>query len=368
MDSMKKHANVRNHRESRGTYTWIALILTMGCSASHEGGAGADSNVGGGSVGGTSSGGTSVGGASAGGASVGGASAGGASAGGTGGGSPGSGSTTSVGAGGTPGSGGATVEGSGGAGSGGSGSVGFSSNRDDFLLGQASTCPGEWTVCESFETASPGSLPVGWTETGYGTRTLSTVDSMAARGSRALQIDVAGNQGAVVGMLERAFPDALSASHFGRMFYRIEGPAPSEFVHFDVMSSVGPWSGHENAVRFASTGTGAGTSSSNWSWIYNVQPFGSGAGGEFGSEGDRSAHPVLDEWMCLEWSFDSNAQTATYFHDGETIDYLVIDTERSEIPVFSTFQVGFQKFQTTGSFRIWVDEIALDEERIGCNF
>ena len=39
----------------------------------------------------------------------------------------------------------------------------------------------------------------------------------------------------------------------------------------------------QNGVRFASTGTGVGTTSSNWSWIYNVQPFGAGAGAEFGA-------------------------------------------------------------------------------------
>jgi hypothetical protein len=190
---------------------------------------------------------------------------------------------------------------------------------------------------------------------------------MAARGSRALQVDVDAGQAAVVAMLQMSLPEPLSAAHFGRMFYRVEGPGASEFVHFDMMEGTGPWEGHENAVRLASTGTMVGTEPSNWSFIYNVQPFGDGAGAEFGTEGERAAHPRVDDWMCLEWSFDSDAQTAAYYLDGAVIDDLIIDTERAEIPVFATLRVGFQKFQQTEAFRVWVDEVALDSARIGCD-
>lgn len=278
-----------------------------------------------------------------------------------------SGGTTSGGS--NPGSGGEGNGSGAGPGSGGEstqGSGGFSSNRDDFLLGGESRCSSEFVVCESFESTSPGDLPSGWSLSGYGTRTVEVTDAASARGERSLAIDVE-SQGAIVGMLRLNDVGLLASAHFGRMFYRIEGPGVSEFIHFDVLEAVGPWMGHENGVRFASTGTGVGNQQSNWSWIYNVQPFGSGAGPEFGTEGDRSAHPVVDEWMCLEWEFDSSEQTATYYHDGSVIDYLVIDQEQSEIPVFSEIGVGFQKFQQTGALRVWLDEVALNTTRIGCN-
>lgn len=299
---------------------------------------------------------------------------------------PGSGGTTTGGTSAAGGSGGALGSGGQGPASGGSSSggnvatgggpgagdapvVGFSTNRADFLLGAASTCDlGSFEVCESFEAGTVGQLPQGWTLSGYGTRTLGIVTDQAARGSNSLRIDIAGGQGAVVGMMKRENLGALANEHYGRMFYRIEGPGVSEFIHFDVLEVDGPWMTWENGVRFASTGTGVGTTSANWSWIYNVQPFGSGAGAEFGSEGDRSAHPRVDEWMCLEWFFDAAAQEAQYFHDGAPIEYLHIDTERSEIPVLTSISVGMQKFQSTGALRAWVDEVALDGERIGCNY
>jgi len=132
----------------------------------------------------------------------------------------------------------------------------------------------------------------------------------------------------------------------------------------DAFEARGNFNGHANLVRWALTGTSVGTTSSNWSWIYNVQ---STDHGEFGSEGPRSAHPREGDWMCLEWSMDAAAQEARFWFDGVEVDYLHIDTERAEIPVFDTFNIGFQKFQTSGAWTVWVDEVAFDDQRIGCD-
>lgn len=235
-----------------------------------------------------------------------------------------------------------------------------------FGLGGDSRCAaGGFAICESFEAAALGTTAVaGWTPSGYGNRTLSVVDVEKARGARALQVDIAENQGAVVGMLSRGNVGELGVRHFGRSFMKIQAPAPTGFVHFDAFEARGEFEGQTNMVRWASTGTNVGTTSSNWSWIYNVQ---STDHGEFGSEGPRSAHPRDGDWMCLEWMMDSDAQEAQFWFDGAEVEYLHIDTERAEIPVFDSFNIGFQKFQQTGAWRIWVDEVAFDAERIGCD-
>jgi hypothetical protein len=235
-----------------------------------------------------------------------------------------------------------------------------------FGLGAASRCDaGAFAICEGFEDAAVGSATVdGWSPAGYGNRTLRVVDGERARGARALQVEIADNQGAVVGMLSRGNLGALSARHFGRSFLKIEAPAPTGFVHFDVFEARGSFDGQDNRVRWASTGTNVGTTPSNWSWIYNVQ---STDHGEFGTEGPRSAHAREGDWMCLEWMMDSGAQEALFWFDGAEVDYLHIDTERAEIPEFGSFNIGFQKFQQTGAWRIWVDEVAFDAERIGCD-
>lgn len=220
-------------------------------------------------------------------------------------------------------------------------------------------------MCESFESAALGATaPAGWSFAGYGNRTLRIVEDESARGERALRVDIDANQGAVVGMLARGDLGALGQRHFGRSFLKIQAPAPTGFVHFDAFEARGNFNGHANLVRWALTGTSVGTTSSNWSWIYNVQ---STDHGEFGSEGPRSAHPREGDWMCLEWSMDAAAQEARFWFDGVEVDYLHIDTERAEIPVFDTFNIGFQKFQTSGAWTVWVDEVAFDDQRIGCD-
>lgn len=259
---------------------------------------------------------------------------------------------------------------SGGNTSGGTGSSGprtYSTDRAAFGLGGPSLCAGLGAAfCEDFESAEVGGLPAGFTLEGYGTRTVKIVDDQAARGAKSVEIEIPGGQGAVVAMLQKTDLGELAGGHFGRMMVMIEGPGVPEFIHFDLLEARGPWEGHENGVRYASTGTGVGTGGGNWSWIYNVQPFG-GGGPEFGTEGDRSAHPTVDEWMCLEWMFDSEAQEVQYYHDGVAVSYLHVEGEGAEIPVFSALNFGFQKFQNTSAITAHTDEIALDHERIGCN-
>ncbi len=245
----------------------------------------------------------------------------------------------------------------------------FATNREEFLLGGTSLCDeGEFEVCENFETSAVGQIPPGWSyKKGASANNIGIADDEAARGSQSLRVDIAGGQRTVIAMIQLENLGELAHRHYGRMFYRVQGPSVSESIHFDALEVDGPWMGHQNAVRFAATGVGVGTATSNWAWIYNVQPF-DPVGMEFAIRGDRSAHPRVDEWMCLEWFFDADAQEAQYFDDGVPIEYLHIDTERSEIPVLTSLAVGMQKFQPTGALRAWVDEVALDSERIGCNY
>lgn len=284
-------------------------------------------------------------------------------------GAAGSQSGSAVGSGGSSGSGSGGVSGSGGsAGSGTSGSGGSAGapvySTDPKTFGGQPRCEG-FEVCESFETTDVGTLPAGFTLEGYGTRKVGVSADKAMRGARSLKLQIDA-QSAVTAWLTRKALGKLSAQHFGRAFVRIDGPAPTEFVHFDLFEGTGPYQGHTNAVRYASTGTGVGKSSANWSFIYNVQPSGNGAGSEFGSEGNRSAHPRVDDWMCLEWSFDSAKQVAQYYLDGNAIDYLRI-TDHAEVPAFDSLAVGVGKYQNTGALLVYLDELAFDGDRIGCN-
>lgn len=226
------------------------------------------------------------------------------------------------------------------------------------------SCDG-FVICESFEGEDGGQLPAGWQLVGYGERTVGVSDAQAARGEQSLRVEVL-SQAAVVAMIEIQTPAALQQSHWGRQFVRFDS-LPAEFIHYDLFAGVGPWMNYQNEVRWAVTGTGVGNEPGNQAFIYNVQPTGDGAPAEFGTEGDRSAHPILGEWMCFEWFFDASAQEARFFYMGEEVEYLHVDEERAEIPPFDVLRVGFQKFQQATSIVVHVDEVAFDVARIGCD-
>jgi hypothetical protein len=249
---------------------------------------------------------------------------------------------------------------SGGSGTGGAGGV---DDPDGTGWFGPPSCEG-LVICESFESEDGGQLPAGWQLVGYGERTVGVSDAQAARGEQSLRVEVA-SQAAVVAMIEIQTPEALQQSHWGRHFVRFES-SPAEFIHYDLFAGIGPWMNYQNEVRWAVTGTGVGNEPGNQAFIYNVQPIGDGAPAEFGTEGDRSAHPILGEWMCFEWFFDASAQEARFFYMGDEVEYLHIDQERAEIPPFDVLRVGFQKFQQANSIVVHVDEVAFDVARIGC--
>lgn len=235
---------------------------------------------------------------------------------------------------------------------------------DPSTFGGPPRCQG-YAFCESFE-GGVDSVPSGWATWRQAAQTMGVVMGTAMRGQGSLHITVPAG-GFARAWFGRDDLGDLGRRLYGRVFMRIAGPGAPQFVHWDAVSGTGPYGGHGNEVRLASTGTGVGSGLGNWSWIYNVQPYGNGAGNEFGTEGPRSGKPVVDAWMCLEWFFDADAQEARFWMDGRELDYLHIDEERSEIPVFEQMFVGFAKYQDTAAFEVWVDEVVFDAERIGCN-
>jgi hypothetical protein len=319
-----------------------------GNGGSGTGGAtGAAGSAAGGAAG-TGSGGDSGAGGSAGSSGVGGTSAGG----------------TSGGAGGT----------SGGAGGGTSVDGGASDGiaRGDAGVGQGtpSLCPGSpFAVCQDFESTNPGATPGGdWSvpTTNYGTATLAVAADDAARGNHSLKVTVPAGGSSEEHYLQLGNLGALASAHYGRLFVKIASPTTTPFVHWDLILGAGQWTGSARRVRWGNTGTGVGTMDSNWAWIYNVEQ------GDFGTEA-RQSHPVLAEWMCVEWYWDGTNQQARFYFQGSEVQALHIDTTlpsgsgSPQIPIFTSLSFGAAKYQNTDMpLTFWIDEIALDKQRIGC--
>ena len=78
--------------------------------------------------------------------------------------------------------------------------------------------------------------------------------------------------------------------------------------------------------------------------------------------------PATEAWTCLEWHYDGPTDTMELFVDGMPIDEVSVvgqgdgcithDTgDHWFAPTFDTMRLGWQ---------MWIDDVALDDERIGC--
>ncbi|WP_433934188.1 hypothetical protein AB3662_06775 [Sorangium cellulosum] len=291
--------------------------------------------------------------------------------------------------GGGDGSGGATstgTTGSGGAGGGGGGPTSSSSSGGGGGLtsnssssgGQGGTGGGEgsltgcasgrYILCEDFEDTDVGGIPQGWTRRG---EQVAVADDQAAHGTHALKT------GPVANGERRIYHDAsrLGSGHWGRIRYRVQQPVPDAFVHSTLVAlyGKGPTTGPQevrvvDTVKEDKDGFGNDGNGSHIQYLYNVQP----AGAEFG-KGSKYDWYYEDQWHCVEWHIDGPTQRYDFYLDGELLDQISIangpgNYSGSQIPdAFSEVRVGWNNYQSAPpGFTAWIDDVALDDERIGC--
>jgi hypothetical protein len=236
-------------------------------------------------------------------------------------------------------------------------------------VGGGSSCAkGQFLLCEDFESTAVGAIPSGWTKSG----SPAVADDQAARGQRSLKLP-GGDKGA--GRILRS-AEAFGGAHFGRVFYRVNVPAPV------------PQSGaviHSTLVAFGGTSpTGGGNtewrtldtvedSNGMHQFIYNVQP----TGAEFG-KGSPYNWKYDGMWHCGEWYIDAATQTYRFYIDGSEVTQITISNgagnfgsgeNRSDIPTsFSELRVGWVNYQSAGAgFTAWIDDVAIASSRVGCD-
>jgi hypothetical protein len=244
--------------------------------------------------------------------------------------------------------------------------AGAPDNRDsgppgtgDGGFGGPSLCtPGRYLICENFEATAEGAIPVGWTKHGNA----AVAADQSARGSRSLKIAAAANGE------RRIYTDGakLGSGHWGRIFYRVEVPVPPVFVHSTMVAlyGMGPVNGNEE-VRVVDT---VKDTNQKHQFLYNVQP----SGAEFG-KGSPYNWTFDGNWHCAEWHIDAPTQSYAFYYDGAEVTSIAINNgpgnyNGSDIPTaFTDVRVGWNNYQSAPpGFVAWIDEVALDTNRIGC--
>lgn len=224
-------------------------------------------------------------------------------------------------------------------------------------------------LCEDFEAAPLGGIPEGWTAEGD---VEVTADGHSSQ--QALRSNAQPNWRRVI----RHDASSFGAEHWGRIYYRVQMPVTTAFVHstFAAFTGDGPTIGAAeyrvvDTVKSETDGSGNHTHQ----FLWNVQIDGAGEFG-LGSDYDWSFD---DQWHCAEWFVSATTQAYRFFIDGEEVTQIQIENgpgnygensnSRTDIPdQFNEFWVGFTNYQDADpGFVAWIDDVAIGTARVGCN-
>ena len=230
----------------------------------------------------------------------------------------------------------------------------------------ARTCPRTGVLfCEDFER-----LPVGGASSlkwGIDTRNGTlTVERRAAARGKVLHVRTLDNGRA---FLRADDLDVPAGGLYGRMRLRVDAfPTAPDWAHFTLVEATG--SGSTEIVRPLGGQYVPTAGRSLW-----------GIGADGGPTGDwtawtESAPATADTWQCVEWRLDPATGGVTTWFDGDDATALTVSRDAHGgndvpfvLPDVDTVKIGWQLYQggtTPARFDLWIDDIALATQRVGC--
>ena len=275
------------------------------------------------------------------------------------GGSTGTGGSATGGTAGLAGSGGSSVGGHGGGAVGGAGGAAAGTGGAAGGTGGTSTACA-YKLCENFESGSVGALPTGWTAyNGYGNDAMTGValaSDQAHSGTMSLKSSsMTPGEERIQKSLSAL--GATASKHWGRIFYRVQSPAPKTsggtYFHTTMVALEGTT---ENRV-VDSVQNPAGAHQ----WIYNVPDDSCCTGSTYDWTFDAN-------WHCAEWYVDVTAKSYRFFTDTTEVTSLAFtNNANAKMSSYTALVVGSIFYQTPPSpFVVWFDDLAIDDAQIGC--
>jgi hypothetical protein len=262
------------------------------------------------------------------------AAAGGGASGGGATGFAGSGGTSGASAGGGGGSGGASVAGGAGAG------------------------PCAYKLCESFESGTVGGIPTGWTSLkGFGSTRggVGLASDQAHSGSMALKSD-SNHTGQDRVQLSLAALGATATKHWGRVFYKVQAPAPkpnSGVIHITFAALEGSTENRVVDTVEATNGT--------HQWLFNIPDDSCCTSSGYDWTFDAA-------WHCAEWNIDVAAKSFHFYSDSKEVTQLAFTGKaNSKMSSYTSIALGTIFYQTPpSSLVVWFDDLAIDDNQVGC--
>lgn len=239
----------------------------------------------------------------------------------------------------------------------------YSTNPNDFFGSPRCAALGA-QLCDDFEAAT---LNAQWSSSGA----VSLDTSQKARGNQSLHLHLVNQAWATIAET-RTFPEA-NDHFFGRLFFRASAiPTTNPPVaHWTLVAGAG-----NNTPEIREGGI-------NGKWGTGTDSTGTGGGtGDWTTEDNDppgAARPVPSStWACIEWEYNGSTNETRFWWDG--VEHPSMHTTATVhggnqsvqyiLPHFTQVKIGWMLYQAPvnpTTFDIWIDEIAIDSRRIGCN-
>ncbi|MGV3622723.1 MAG: hypothetical protein ACO1OB_18030 [Archangium sp.] len=224
---------------------------------------------------------------------------------------------------------------------------------------------------DDFERYDAGARPTApWTvSTSGGTVLVDTTRAHSGTSAIKVTTDGAMSYRRAYFSLGSAFFPAQNNVFYGRMWVWLTA-APPQTTHWTHISGEG--TGMFNGTPFYSYVRYGGQYAKRLMANYDSQVF----------QSDCWKHSMTEfpegRWSCMEWKFDGPDNRMDFWLDGTQVAPLTVDDRGSGcikqgldggwvFPQFEKLQLGWEHYQTSDPVEMWVDDVALDEQRIGCD-
>jgi hypothetical protein len=247
-------------------------------------------------------------------------------------------------------------------------------------LAVPTSCPANALFCDDFEDDAAGQFPGAPWQNQTGSGATVRVDGLQAfSGNQAAHVNAPPN-GAYrrgyfsLGQQSGVFP-AASREMFGRAMMFLDA-TPNAVVHWTIIQAEGRAADgtHDAYYRYGGQQQGGAGLMANYETNMGVST-------------DCYSHSAtrmpVQRWACVEWHFDAQDNEMQLWLDGtELTDIRVVDRPTSAgagclgndvggewlaPPAFTTLHLGWESYQTSSNDRnLWVDDVAIATERVGC--
>jgi hypothetical protein len=242
-------------------------------------------------------------------------------------------------------------------------------------------------LCDDFEAYNPGGAPGGPWAVNQNKGTVAVDTGKAHSGKRAVKVsaDASGGYRSAMLVLKNApFLPTKDGVVYGRMMFFLES-APTGTVHWTFIDGEGPVPGQGYHALYRYGGQHPITQNNmfvgsqlmaNYDTPDSYQNPPVGPSSDCWLHSDKKVVPV-GAWTCAEWRFDTAANKMQFWLNGtELTDLAMNGTGQGCVhqdasfpwsaPSFERIDLGWESYQADDARVIWIDDVAIDTQRIGC--